>query len=144
VLTEGTQAEKIHQIGHVVVLFRRNDRRAEDRPAALMDLSLDRPEGYLFVRRVGAQHHPDRSRAPAAFCWHRTRPSRTGRSTTPASSMPPCRCPAGLQPELVILGTGQRQTFPAAAFMAGFLAQGRRHRSDGQRRCRAHLQPAGG
>ena len=24
VLTEGTQAEKIHQIGHVVVLFRRN------------------------------------------------------------------------------------------------------------------------
>ena len=46
-LTGGTGAEKIHQIGHVVVLFRRNTDEPENRPAALMDLSLDRPEGYL-------------------------------------------------------------------------------------------------
>jgi uncharacterized protein len=29
-----------------------------------------------------------------------------------------------LQPELVLLGTGEHQVFPAAAFMAGFLRQG--------------------
>lgn len=29
-----------------------------------------------------------------------------------------------LQPELVILGTGENQVFPAAAFMAGFLRKG--------------------
>ena len=29
-----------------------------------------------------------------------------------------------LSPELVILGTGHAQTFPAAAFMAGFLRKG--------------------
>ncbi len=29
-----------------------------------------------------------------------------------------------LKPELVILGTGERQVFPAAAFMAGLLRKG--------------------
>jgi uncharacterized protein len=91
-----------------------------------MDLSLDRPEGYLFVRRVGARSitlidreldksfllAPDR----AIENW-----SIDAASTLDASHV---EAVLALQPELVILGTGERQIFPAAAFMAGFLRKG--------------------
>jgi uncharacterized protein len=91
-----------------------------------MDLSLDRPEGYLFVRRVGPRSitlidreleksfllAPDR----AIENW----------SVDTASALDDSHVEAllALQPELVILGTGERQVFPAAAFMAGFLRKG--------------------
>lgn len=91
-----------------------------------MDLALDRPEGYLFVRRVGAHSvtladremvhsfllAPDR----AIEDWP-IEDAATLDASHVASVL-------DLQPELVVLGTGVRQTFPAAAFMAGFLRQG--------------------
>jgi uncharacterized protein len=88
-----------------------------------MDLSLERPEGYLYVRRVAAHGitlidreltssfllAPDR----AIENWPVTAPE-----TLDASHVETL---LALKPELVVLGTGARQAFPAAAFMAGFL-----------------------
>lgn len=91
-----------------------------------MDLSLERPEGYLFVRSVGAGSvvlidrelrrsfllAPDR----AVEDW----------PVADAGALDAGHVDAllALKPELVILGTGERQVFPAAAFMAGFLRRG--------------------
>jgi uncharacterized protein len=91
-----------------------------------MDLSLDQPEGYLAVRRVDAgsvtlvdrqlQHSfllcPDK----AVENW----------PVDDARMLEAEHVDAliALQPELIILGTGIRQVFPAAAFMAGFLRKG--------------------
>ncbi len=91
-----------------------------------MDFSLDRPEGYLFVRRVGARSilvvdrefttsfllAPDR----AVENWPVTASAELDASH--AESI------LELKPEVVLLGTGERQVFPAAAFMAGLLRQG--------------------
>lgn len=88
-----------------------------------MDLSLERPEGYLYVRRVAAHGitlidreltssfllAPDR----AIENWPVTAPETLDASHVEAL--------LALKPELVVLGTGARQAFPAAAFMAGFL-----------------------
>jgi uncharacterized protein len=88
-----------------------------------MDLSLERPEGYLYVRRVAAHGitlidreltssfllAPDR----AIENWPVTAPETLDASHVEAL--------LALNPELVVLGTGARQAFPAAAFMAGFL-----------------------
>jgi uncharacterized protein len=91
-----------------------------------MDLSLDRPEGYLFVRRVSARSvtlidrelHDSFLLAPdrAIESWPVDAVSELDSSHVETV--------LALQPELVILGTGERQEFPAAAFMAGFLRQG--------------------
>lgn len=91
-----------------------------------MDLSLDRPGDYLFIRRVAANAV-----------------TIVDRELTSSFILAPDRLverwPAGdaseldaghvaaileLKPELVLLGTGVRQRFPAAAFLAGFLSQG--------------------
>jgi uncharacterized protein len=88
-----------------------------------MDLSLERPEGYLYVRRVAAHGitlidreltssfllAPDR----AIENWPVTAPETLDAGHVEAL--------LALNPELVVLGTGARQAFPAAAFMAGFL-----------------------
>lgn len=90
-----------------------------------MDLSLDRPEGYLFVRRVDANsitlidRELNRSFLLApdqAMDW----------TVDSAGALDAGHVNAllSLQPELVILGTGPRQVFPAAAFLAGFLRKG--------------------
>ncbi len=91
-----------------------------------MDLSLDRPEGYLFVRRV-APHgitvvdrelntsfilSPER----AIEDWPVS--SATQLDDSHVESV------LELKPELVLLGTGTRQQFPPASFMAGFLRRG--------------------
>ncbi len=91
-----------------------------------MDLSLDRPEGYLFVRRVGAgrialaDRELDKSFLLATYKvienWTVDSTRQLDASHVDAL--------LSLQPELVILGTGEQQTFPAAAFMAGFLSKG--------------------
>jgi len=91
-----------------------------------MDLSLERPEGYLFVRRVGTHgitlidRELDRSLLLA--------PDRVieGWAITDAKALNASHVDdiLALQPELVILGTGEQQIFPAAAFMAGFLRRG--------------------
>ncbi|EIM01945.1 MULTISPECIES: Mth938-like domain-containing protein [Rhodanobacter] len=91
-----------------------------------MDLSLERPEGYIYVRRVGARGitlidreitrsfllAPDR----AVEDWPVT--------AVEALDAGHVEAVLALRPELVVLGTGERQAFPAAAFMAGFLRKG--------------------
>lgn len=91
-----------------------------------MDLSLDRPEGYLFVRRVGENGitlidreltdsfllAPDR----AVEHWPVQEAGALGAEHVDAM--------LALQPELVLLGTGTLQAFPPAAFMAGLLRKG--------------------
>ncbi len=91
-----------------------------------MDLALDRPEGYLYVRRVDARHVTlvDRDLA----CSFLLAPDRVIEDWTVdnAALLDESHVAAllELQPELVVLGTGEHQVFPAAAFMAGFLRKG--------------------
>lgn len=91
-----------------------------------MDISLDRPEGYLFVRRVDAH-------AVTLIDRELTRsfliaPDRVIENWPVADPLTlddrHVDALLALNPELVILGTGQRQVFPNAAFMAGFLRKG--------------------
>jgi uncharacterized protein len=91
-----------------------------------MDLSLDQAEGYQLVRRVDARSVTLLDRVvehsflltPAGI----TQPW----PVTAAGSLDPDHVEAllALKPEVVVLGTGDRQVFPAAAFMAGFLRRG--------------------
>ncbi len=90
-----------------------------------MDLSLDRPDGYVFVRRVEVDHivvvdrKLNRSFLLSPDGIIENWPIDDAR-TLDASHVASLQA---LQPELVILGTGRRQIFPAAAFLAGFLRQ---------------------
>lgn len=91
-----------------------------------MDLSLEHNGDYLHVRRVSERsvtvldRELDRSFLLA--------PDRAVENwpVTDASTLDLTHIEAilELQPELVVLGTGARQVFPAAAFMAGFLRKG--------------------
>jgi Uncharacterized conserved protein len=91
-----------------------------------MDLSLERPEGYLYVRRVSARGVTliDRE-LTSSFLLAPDRAIEnwpvSAADTLDASHVETL---LALQPELVLLGTGERQVFPAAAFMAGFLRKG--------------------
>lgn len=91
-----------------------------------MDLSLDRPGEYLFVRRVSARSITvvDREFTRSLLLA----PDRTIEDwpVTHAGELDAEHVETilALQPEVVILGTGERQVFPAAAFMAGFLRKG--------------------
>ena len=88
-----------------------------------MDLSLERPEGYLYVRRVAAHGITliDRELTSSFLLA----PDRAIENwpVTAAETLDAGHVEAllALNPELVVLGTGARQTFPAAAFIAGFL-----------------------
>jgi uncharacterized protein len=91
-----------------------------------MELALDRPEGYLFVRRVDERGITliDRELTDSFLLA----PDRVvehwpvhDAATLDASHVDAL---LALQPEVVLLGTGQHQLFPAAAFMAGFLRRG--------------------
>lgn len=91
-----------------------------------MDLALDRPEGYLYVRRVDAHHVTlvDRDLS----CSFLLAPDRAVENWPIASATmldgTHVAAVLELQPELIVLGTGDHQVFPAAAFMAGFLRKG--------------------
>jgi len=88
-----------------------------------MDLSLERPEGYLYVRRVAAHGITliDRELTSSFLLA----PDRAIENwpVTAAETLDAGHVEAllALNPELVVLGTGARQAFPAAVFMAGFL-----------------------
>ena len=88
-----------------------------------MDLSLERPEGYLYVRRVAAHGITliDRE-LTSSFLLAPDRAIEnwpvTAVETLDAGHV---EALLAMNPELVVLGTGARQAFPAAAFMAGFL-----------------------
>jgi uncharacterized protein len=91
-----------------------------------MDLSLERPEGYLFIRRVGERSITvvDREFGTSFLLA----PDRVVENW-PVDDVAALDDGAGeavraLQPELVLLGTGTRQRFPAAAFLATFLRKG--------------------
>ncbi|MFC5741064.1 Mth938-like domain-containing protein [Dyella tabacisoli] len=88
-----------------------------------MDLSLDRPDDYLFVRRVSARgvtvvdREFERSFLLAPDGVIENWPVDTAK-TLDAEHV---EAILALKPELVLLGTGDRQCFPAAIFLAGFL-----------------------
>ncbi|MBN8895767.1 MAG: Mth938-like domain-containing protein [Rhodanobacter sp.] len=91
-----------------------------------MDLSLEQADGYLLVRRVDArsvtlldrvvEHSFLLTPAGITEAWPVTAAGSLGVDDVPVL--------LALKPEVVILGTGERQVFPAAAFMAGFLHKG--------------------
>jgi uncharacterized protein len=91
-----------------------------------MDLSLERPEGYLFIRRVGERSITVVDRelaasfvlAPDRLVEHWPVEDVTALDDQAAETV------SSLQPEVVLLGTGTRQQFPAPAFLAGFLRKG--------------------
>jgi uncharacterized protein len=91
-----------------------------------MDLSLERPEGYLFIRRVGERSITVVDRElQASFLLA---PDRVVEDW-PVDDVAFLDESAGeavraLEPEVVLLGTGTRQRFPSAAFMTGFLRKG--------------------
>lgn len=90
-----------------------------------MDLSLDRPEGYLFVRRVDADGIKliDRE-LTRSFLLAPDQALEWPVDSAAALDAGHVDALLALQPELVILGTGPRQIFPAAVFLAGFLRKG--------------------
>ncbi|NID15170.1 Mth938-like domain-containing protein [Luteibacter yeojuensis] len=91
-----------------------------------MDLSFEHPGDYLFVRRVGADTVTvvDRDFRKSILLtpqevvedWEVTDASRL--------TLADVEKIAALKPELVLLGTGERQVFPPAEVMAGFLRRG--------------------
>ncbi|MBU6249322.1 MAG: Mth938-like domain-containing protein [Xanthomonadaceae bacterium] len=91
-----------------------------------MDLSLDLTGGFLFVRRTA----PDRITVAdrdllASFVLAPDRlveawPVADARILAPSHA----EVLLALRPELVILGSGARQVFPPAAFLAAFLGKG--------------------
>jgi uncharacterized protein len=91
-----------------------------------MDLSLDHPGEYLFVRRTAAHAITVIDReltasfllAPDRLVEHWPVADARSLEASHAESF------MELQPELVILGTGERQVFPPAAFLASFLRLG--------------------
>jgi uncharacterized protein len=91
-----------------------------------MDLSLDHPGNYLYVRRVGARAITVVDREfTASFLLS---PERAVEHWPVAASSEldddHVQAILDLKPEVVLLGTGERQVFPAAAFMAALLRKG--------------------
>ncbi len=91
-----------------------------------MDLSLDRPEGYLFVRRTDAHSITliDRELASSFLLAPDRVIEHWAVDAADMLDADHVEALLALQPELVILGTGEKQIFPAAAFLAGFLRKG--------------------
>jgi uncharacterized protein len=91
-----------------------------------MDLSLDRPNGYLFVRRVAANAITivDRELTTSFLLAPERAVEEWPVSSALALDESHVASVLELKPELVLLGTGTRQQFPPAAFMAGFLRRG--------------------
>lgn len=91
-----------------------------------MDLSLDRPDDYLFVRRTGADVITlvDRELKRSFLLTPDEVVEDWPAQSADMLSADHVEAILALHPELVLLGTGQRQIFPAPAFMAGFLRKG--------------------
>jgi uncharacterized protein len=91
-----------------------------------MDLSLDNAEGYLLVRRTAARSITliDRELTTSFLLMPDRVIERWSVAAANALDAGHVDSLLALQPELVILGTGERQVFPAAEFMAGLLRKG--------------------
>jgi uncharacterized protein len=91
-----------------------------------MDLSLDNAEGYLLVRRTAARSITliDRELTASFLLMPDRVVENWPVAAADALNAGHADGLLALQPELVILGTGERQVFPAAEFMAGLLRKG--------------------
>ena len=91
-----------------------------------MELALERPQNMLFVRHVAPDHVmlSDRELS-ASFLLIPDRAIEDwpvdAAVKLDASQVEPM---LALQPELILLGTGAIQVFPATDFLAGFLRKG--------------------
>lgn len=91
-----------------------------------MDLSLDRPDGYLYIRRVSTRSITlnDRELTSSFLLAPDQAIEKWPVDAASALGVQHLDAMLALKPEVVILGTGVLQAFPAAAFLAGFLSQG--------------------
>ncbi|WP_333681960.1 Mth938-like domain-containing protein [Dyella sp.] len=91
-----------------------------------MDLSLDRHGDYLFVRRVTERSITVVDRELTASFLLSPKRAVEQWPVTQAQALTGDHVEAvlDLKPEVVLLGTGIRQQFPPAVFMAGFLRKG--------------------
>lgn len=91
-----------------------------------MDLALDRPGDFLFVRRVAARSITVMDREITESFLLAPDRAVEGWPISDAKTLDATQVDSilALKPELVILGTGERQVFPPAEFMAGFLRKG--------------------
>ncbi len=91
-----------------------------------MELNLERPRDYLFVRRVGAREIVIIDRpfsASLILCRDKVLedwPVHDVAALTPAQ----VETVLALKPDVVLLGTGERQRFPSQAVLAAFLQRG--------------------
>ena len=91
-----------------------------------MDLSFEHPGEYLFVRRVGADRITVVDRdigasfllAPDRIVENWPVTASAGLGQAEADTI------LEMKPEVVLLGTGERQVFPPAEIMASFLRRG--------------------
>jgi uncharacterized protein len=91
-----------------------------------MDLAFDHPGDFLFVRRVAARSITVMDREITQSFLLAPDRAVEGWPVTDAKALTAAQVEdiLALKPELVILGTGERQVFPPAEFMAGFLRKG--------------------
>lgn len=91
-----------------------------------MELNLERPRDYLFVRRVGAREIVIVDRPfNASLILCRDRVIEDWAVTEIAALTPELVEPIlALKPDVVLLGTGGRQRFPSQAVLGAFLQRG--------------------
>ena len=91
-----------------------------------MELSLDRPEDFLFVRRADAHAVIVVDREfTASFILARDRAIENWGVADIAAVAPAQVEPIlALEPDVVLLGSGARQQFPSQAVLAEFLKRG--------------------
>jgi uncharacterized protein len=91
-----------------------------------MDLSFEHPGEYLFVRRVGATSVTivDRDFHKSILLTPETVVEDWAITDAGQLTLADVETIAALKPELVLIGTGERQVFPPAEVMAGFLRRG--------------------
>lgn len=91
-----------------------------------MELSLDRPEDFLYVRRADAHAVTVLDREfRASFILARERAIEDWNVRDIAAMTPDHAEPIlALKPEVVLLGSGVRQWFPSQAVLGAFLQRG--------------------
>ncbi|QWT22349.1 Mth938-like domain-containing protein [Bacillus sp. NP157] len=91
-----------------------------------MDLSLDRPGEYLFVRRVSADTVTvvDRDFHASLLITPEQVVEDWPVTDAKQMSLADVETIVALKPDIVVIGTGERQVFPSAEVMAGFLRRG--------------------
>lgn len=91
-----------------------------------MELSLERPDGYLFIRRVAERAVTviDRDLTDSFVLTPDHVEEHWPVHEVAALDDTHIVALLAMQPEVVLLGTGSRQVFPPAGFSAGFLSKG--------------------